>query len=424
MEHESIFNRIKDAKLAINGGLKVRTTPMPMRKAFGEAEYAMLQEAVNFYQNLGADPGYQGTFEQRYCEAFVETLGGGYADAVSTGSGAVFLAIAALSLPKGSEVIVSPITDPGTISAITMNGLKPKLADARPDDYNMGVKQFLDRISPEVSAAVIVHCAGQATDIDQIVEHAQKKNIRIVEDCSQAHGAQIMGRPVGTFGDIAAFSTMYRKIHMTGGSGGVVFSRNRDLFRQALAHADRGKPRWINDFDDRNPETFLYPALNWNTDELSCAIGIASLHRLSSTILRRQAFVSELASLLEDLDTMFTMLPWTPASSPFILPVFIDPDRCNQSKMIVAEALRAEGIDLNPHYRYVVSEWPWLKPFLADDFATPVAVSNRDRSFCLYLNENYGLQEAEDVAAAMLKIHQNWGLPSKKSKQTIPIYAQ
>ena len=424
MELESIFNRVKDAKLAINGGLKVRTKPMPTRMAFGEAEYSMLQEAVHFYQKLGADPGYQGPFEQRYCEAFVETLGGGYADAVSTGSGAVYLAIAALSLPKGSEVIVSPITDPGTISAIIMNGLKPKLADARPDDYNMGVNQFLDRVSPEVSAAVIVHCAGQATDIDQIVQHAQKTNIRIVEDCSQAHGAQIMGRPVGTFGDIAAFSTMYRKIHITGGSGGVVYSRDRDLFRQALAHADRGKPRWINDFDDRNPETFLYPALNWNTDELSCAIGIASLQRLSSTILRRQAFVSELASLLDDLDTMFIMLPWTPASSPFIVPVFVDPDRCNQPKMNVAEALRAEGIDLNPHYRYVVSEWPWLKPFLADDFATPVALSNRDRSFCLYLNENYGLQEAEDVATAMLKIHQNWGLPSKKPKQIIPIYAQ
>lgn len=422
MDIEDLVGRIRDPKPAIEGGQKVRPYPMPTRQAFGKAEYEMLKEAIHFYSNQGADPGYQGPFEQRYCEDFVATMGGGYADAVATGSGAVFLALAALALPKGSEVIVSPITDPGSIAAITMNGLKPRLADARLNDYNMGVEQFLARISPNVSAVLVVHSAGQATNVDRITQEAWKLGIRVVEDCSQSHGAQIMGRPVGTFGDIAAFSTMYRKIHTTGGSGGVVYSRNRDLFRQALAHADRGKPRWLEGFDDRNPETFLFPAMNWNTDELSCAIGIASLRRLRDTIVRRQTFVAELAALIDEMDTMFSMLPWTPASSPFIIPIFVDPNRSNKPKREVAEALRAEGIDLNPHYRYVVTEWDWLKPYLADDFGTPEAVSSRNRSFCLYLNENYGNQEAEDVAVAMLKIQQAWGKPqSSVVRKTISI---
>jgi perosamine synthetase len=423
MDLNDIESRISDLNLAINGGKKIRAKPMPSRKAFGEAEYAMLQEAIRFYQEQGADPGYQGPFEQKYCEDFVDTMGGGYADAVSTGSGAVFLAVAALSLPKGSEVIVSPITDPGSIAAITMNGLKPRLADTRPNDYNMGSEQFLERVNANVSAVLVVHSAGQATDIDQIVIEAKKRNIRVIEDCSQSHGAQFMGRPVGTFGDIAAFSTMYRKIHMTGGSGGVVYSREKDLFRQALAHADRGKPRWAQGFDDRNPEGFLFPALNWNTDELSCAIGIASLKRLPDTILRRQAFVSELAALMDEMDTMFTLWPWKPSGSPFIVPVFVDQSQSNISKEDIAEAIRAEGIDLNPHYRYVVSEWPWLKPHLADDFSTPQALLSRNNSFCLYLNENYGQEEALDIAAAMLKINKVCGLAPKPAKQTIPIYA-
>lgn len=419
---EDLSARIGTPKLAVEGGDKLRQHPMPARRAFGDAEVALLDEAVRFYRDQGVDPGYQGPFEQRYCDDFVNSLAGGYADVVATGTASVFLSIAALALPKGSEVIVSPITDPGTISAIIMNGLVPRLADSRPNDYNMGCEQVLERLGPKVSAVVVVHATGQATDVDRMVAETKGKGIRIVEDCSQSHGAQIMGRPVGTFGDIAAFSTMYRKNHMTGGSGGVVYSRDRDIFRQALAHADRGKPRWIPGFDDRNPEHFLFPAMNWNTDELSCAIGIASLRRLPDTIRRRVAFVSELSALLADMDTMFSPLPWSPADSPFVLPVFVDPSGTGKSKLDVAEALRAEGIDLNPHYRYVVSEWPWAKPYMADDFATPQAVSSRDRSFCLYLNENYGSEEAADVAAAMLKIERAWGKPSVGQKKVIPIH--
>jgi perosamine synthetase len=405
MEGDRVQGRITDLRLAIKGGSPVRAEPMPRRLALGDAELAMLEEAVRECREQRMDPGYQGIYEKRYTDDFVAFMGGGYADAVATGTASLYVSIAALDLPKGSGVIVSPITDPGTISAIILNGLQPRLADTRPNEYNMGSEQVLARLDPNVSAVLVVHAVGQATDVDRIVEIAKERNLRVVEDCSQSHGATINGRTVGTFGDISAFSTMYRKIHMTGGSGGVVYSRDLATFRKALAHADRGKPRWMRDFDDRNPETYLFPALNWNTDELSCAIGIASLRRLRDTIVRRLAFVSELASLLAEFDTIFQLYPWTPCDSPFILPVFVDLERAGKTKMEIAEAVRGEGIDLNPHYRYVVSEWPWVQPYLADAFDVPQARSSRDRSFCLYLNENYGSAEATDIAAALLKVH-------------------
>jgi len=405
MEVAQLERRIGDWRLAVDGGTRVRPKPMPRRLAFGDAETAMLEEAVRVYRADGIDPGYQGIYEKRYTDAFVEMMGGGYADAVATGTGAIFVALAALDLPAGSEVMVSPITDPGTLSAIVLNGLIPRLGDARPEEYNIGVEQVLQRLTPDVSAVVVVHTFGRAAEIDRIAEVSRKQGIRVVEDCSQSHGATLDGRPVGTFGDIATFSTMHRKIHMTGGSGGVVYARDLETFRRALAHADRGKPRWQDDFDDRNPETYLWPALNWHSDELSCAIGIASLSRLGATIARRLAFVADLTALLGGLDTMFRPAVWQPSDAPFVLPVFVDLEQTGRRKTQIAEAVRAEGIDLNPDYRYLASDWPWLRPYLADRFETPNARSSRDRSFCLYLNENYGAEEAADVAAALLKVH-------------------
>jgi dTDP-4-amino-4,6-dideoxygalactose transaminase len=416
MDPADIQARIGDAQLALEGGRPVRARPMPRRFALGGAEVAMLEEAIRYYREKEVDPGYQGPFERLYTDEFAAMMGGGYADSVATGTAAVYLAIAALDLPKESEVIVSPITDPGTISAIILNSLRPRLADARPGDYNMGLEQVLARLSPRVSAILVVHATGQATDVDRLVPEMRERGIRVIEDCSQSHGAQIFGRPVGTFGDIAAFSTMYRKAHMSGGSGGMVYTRDVGIYRNALAHADRGKPRWAEGFDDRNPETFLYPALNWNNDELSCAIGLASLRRLKDTIVRRLAFVSELASMLPEFDTMFSLLPWRPTDSPFIVPVFVDPLRALREKIAIAEAVLAEGIGLNPHYRYVVAEWPWAKKYLVDDFGTPEAVDSRNRSFCLYVNENYGTEEAVDVAAALLKVDRALGIPRRKGR--------
>jgi perosamine synthetase len=396
------------ASLAIYGGEPVRKTPMPPRLALGEDERRMVLEVLDYYAERKVDPGYQGAFEKVYTDAFVEMMGGGYADAVATGTAALYVAVAALDLPKGSEVIVSPITDPGTLSAVVLNGLRPRLVDSTPDSYNVGPKQFAERITPNVSAAIIVHSAGYAAEIDKIVQIAHERGIKVIEDCSQSHFAKHKAKPVGTFGDIAAFSTMYRKAHSTGPSGGLVYSRDLELFRSALVHSDRGKPRWRDDFDDRDPSTYLAPALNHHTDEISCAIGYASLKRLPSTIISRLAFVSDFVARLYDASNVCQAYRFMPTSSPFFYPVIVDVEAITCSKIEFAEAIRAEGIDLNPHYKYMVCEWPYIRPYLADDFDTPNARSIRDRSFNLYLNEKYGEQESRDCVKAIVKVEKHF----------------
>ena len=403
-----------DSQLAIAGGKPVRKKPMPPRIALGSDETAVIQEVIAYYHERGLDPGYQGEFEKRYTEAFVAQMGGGYADAVATGTAALFVAVAALALPEGSEVIVSPITDPGTLSAIILNRLVPRLADSEPDCYSMGVEQFVARITPNVRAVMVVHSIGQPIlDIGAIVKEAHARGIRVIEDCSQSHGAKVGGRPVGTFGDIAAFSAMYRKAHIAGGSGGMVYSRDRDLHNTALAHADRGKPRWRADFSDYDPNCFLFPALNLHTDEISCGIGLMSLKRLQDTIMRRLVFVAELTGRMRDRCKICRPYGYSPSDSPFIHPVIVDVDRITCTKLEFAQAVLAEGIGLNPHYRYLVADWPWLKPYLADAFDTPNARAIRDQSFCLYLNENYSISEASDCTAAIVKVERHFARTRK-----------
>lgn len=389
--------------LAANGGVPVRVEPMPPRLAFGDEELRMVNEVFRYYGETKTDPGYQGHFEQLYCQAFCDALGGGFADAVATGTAAVYVAVCALGLPPGSDVLVSPITDPGSVNAIIHAGMRPKLMDSAPGSYNVGPEQVAARIDENTKAAVIVHSAGQAAEIDAIVEICRAKGVKVVEDCSQAHMARWKGRPVGTFGDIAAFSTMYRKASITGASGGVVYSQDEGLYRMALAWADRGKTPWIPGFDDKDPNQFIVPALNLHTDELSCAVGLASWRRLPQVIEARMAYVKGLDRLAEE-SKLCRPYGWHEGDSPFFYPIVVDTDALPITKSDFARLIAKEGIGLNPHYMYLLADWNYLRAYEADRFETPSARSIRDTSFNLFVNEKYGQREVDDTVAAILKV--------------------
>jgi dTDP-4-amino-4,6-dideoxygalactose transaminase len=146
--------------------------------------------------------------------------------------------------------------------------------------------------------------------------------------------------------------------------------------------------------------------LNHHTDELSCAIGLSSLGSLADTIIRRLAFVADLtAGMLAEIEVC-RPYGYSPSDSPFVYPIFVDTDRVRCTTREFAFALQKEGIDLNPHYEYVVADWPWVGRHLADDFETPNARGVRDRSFAMYLNENYGQREVHDIITALGKIQQ------------------
>ena len=105
----------------------------PARSSLGPNEIKLINNVINYYKKIGSDPGYEGIFEKKLCTQFSKMMGGGYADACSSGTAAAFIAISALNLKKGSEVLISPVTDSGPLNALILLGLKPKLIDSYPD---------------------------------------------------------------------------------------------------------------------------------------------------------------------------------------------------------------------------------------------------------------------------------------------------
>lgn len=391
--------------LAIDGGPPRRATPLPGRRLMGEEELDAVRRLFEESWASGVDFGYQGPHEERYARSFCELQGGGHADAVSSGSAAVFVALAALDLPRGSEVLYSPVTDPGAFSSAVLQGHSPTLADAGPDGFNADPDSIAAALTPRTRAMVITHLGGIPARIDEIAALARSRGVRLVEDCSQSHGALYRGERVGRFGDIAAFSTMFTKNHSTGGCGGVVYTRDESLYWRARGTADRGKPFHVPGSDFKNPCLSLFPALNFNQSELACVIGASTLAKLPATIARRREIVRRLDERLRDSRVLRPApVPPLAAPSPFFHTLIVDASRLRVSKEQFARAAAAEGVTLNPDYRNVVAEWPWARPYLAPDAVTPRASAFRERSVNILFNERFTDGDVDDVAACLLKV--------------------
>lgn len=405
--------------LAMNGGKPVIDFAFPPRSHFGAEEKEAVDRLLQQCIEAGNPPGYNGAMEKQYCQDFSEFMGGGFADAVNSGTASVFISLRALELPLYSEVVVGACTDPGGMMPIPLLNMIPAVADAAPGCYNSGPEQIEACITPLTSAILIAHIGGEPCDMPGIMAVAAKHKLPVVEDCSQSHGARIGGRLVGSFGKLSAFSTMFGKHHCTGGQGAMIFTKDKDLHWKILRYADRGKPFGLTDSAN------CVAALNHNLDEISCAIGIAQLKKLPGIVARRRAFADMLRPGLEKLTTI--KIPVLPAGAEhsywwWRLEVATESIKC--SKEEYCKALAAEGVSLNPDYKSAVPhmmEWyrnrrvfgndsglPWTSPSYKGDAARKFPCPNLMRSissqFNLNICESWGRREAAAMLEAFKKV--------------------
>lgn len=217
--------------------------------------------------------------------------GSKYSIAVSNGTTALDLALIALDLGEGDEVIVTPRTFLASVSSIVNVGATPVFADVSLDTQNITVDSIAKVMSKKTKAIICVHLAGWPCDMFPIMKLAEKNNLFVIEDCAQAHGAQYKGRSVGSIGHIGAWSFCQDKIISTGGEGGMVTTNCRDLWSRMWSYKDHGKS-WESVYEKQHPSGFRWLhdsfGTNWRMTEMQAAIGLIQLGRIKDWNFKRK----------------------------------------------------------------------------------------------------------------------------------------
>lgn len=406
--------------LAIDGGPKACPS-WPARRLFGVAEKQAVMQLFDHSIEKGEAFGYNGPEEEAYCREFAAYLGGGYADAVNSGSSAVYVAIKAVRVPAFSEVICGPISDPGGIMPIALAGCIPIIADAAPGSFNISPESIASRITRRTSAIVVAHIAGIPADMDPIMALARKHKLVVIEDCAQAHAAKYKGRFVGTIGHAGAFSTMFGKHHATGGQGGMVFTKDRETYRWARRFSDRGKP-----FEMKNARGNVVASHNLNLNDLSACIGRAQLKKLPGiAAARRRTAEATIAGCKRCLKTVRIVegLPRTEPSYWFLF-AQLDLARLRVDKATFVKALQAEGVPVGESYLHLFtdadwyrnravfegSDYPWGSPLYKGNpnrvYPTPNIRATDTYTFFIPWHERLTATTARQVLAALKKVEQ------------------
>jgi len=259
--------------------------------------------AVNYWT------GEQGRMFEREYAAY---LGVKHAIAVSSGTAALELALRALGIGPGDEVITTCRTFIASASCIVTVGATPVFADVNLDSQNITAEGICRKITPHTRAIIAVHLAGWPCDMEPILDLARASDLRVIEDCSQAHGARYKGRPVGSMGDVNAFSFCQDKIITTAGEGGLVTTSSDSLWEKAWAYKDHGKSfhavygqkhspgfRWLH-------ESF---GTNMRMTEVQAAVGRIALRHLDEWVTKRRRNADLWKDGLKDLEAVRLTLP-------------------------------------------------------------------------------------------------------------------
>ncbi len=248
-----------------------------------------------------------GELGREFEEKFARYVGTEHAIAVANGTLALDLALRALGVGEGDEVIVTPRTFIASASAITLLGAKPVFADIDRESQNITAGTIASVLSKKTKAIICVHLAGFPCDMQPIMELAKSRGVFVIEDCAQAHGAHYRGRSVGSFGHIGAWSFCQDKIMTTGGEGGMVTTDEKHLWAKMWSYKDHGKS-WEMVHRKNHPPGFrwLHESFgsNYRLTEMQSALGIFQLGRVDEWVNKRRKNAKMINRAVEKLGSV------------------------------------------------------------------------------------------------------------------------
>lgn len=259
-------------------------------------------EAVTNVLRSGRVNQWTGTEVTAFETDYATHLGRSHAVAVANGTVALELALIALGIGSGTEVITTPRTFIASSSAAVLQGAKPVFADVDRDSGNITARTIEPLITPLTRAIIVVHLGGWPADMEAIMALAAHHGVLVIEDCAQAHGAKHKGRPVGSFGEVAAFSFCQDKIITTAGEGGLIALDDEAGWKSAWSYKDHGKG-YDTVFNTEHGPGFRWLhdgfGTNWRMTEIQAALGRLQLSRLDESVAVRNANAMMLRNELE-----------------------------------------------------------------------------------------------------------------------------
>lgn len=245
-----------------------------------------------------------GTECREFEKEFAAWAGTDYAVALANGTLALDVALQAMGIGEGDEVIVTPRSFIASVSTVVNAGAIPVFADVEADTGNLSARTIAPHITDKTKAIICVHLAGWPCDMDEIMALAKQHNLWVIEDCAQAHGAKYKGRPVGSIGHVGAWSFCQDKIMTTGGEGGMVTTNDKALWQKMWEYKDHGK-NYDSIYHKQHPPGFRWLhdsfGTNWRMMEMQAVIGRIQLKKMAEwTNIRTQN-----AKILRDALTQF-----------------------------------------------------------------------------------------------------------------------
>jgi dTDP-4-amino-4,6-dideoxygalactose transaminase len=271
-----------------------------------EASVKVLQSGkVNYWT------GQEGRIFER---EFAQYVGTKHAIALHNGTVAIELALYAMGVGEGDEVITTPRTFIASASAAVMRGARPIMADVDQDSGLITAETIEKVLTPRTKAIIVVHLAGWPADMDPIMELARKHNLWVIEDCAQAHGAKYKGKSVGSIGHAGAWSFCQDKILTTGGEGGMLTLNDDALWSKAWSFKDHGKS-YDAVYNRQHPPGFRWLhedfGTNWRMLEVQSAIGRVILRKLDGWVEKRRMYAHYLSERFRQIPAL--RVPEVPA---------------------------------------------------------------------------------------------------------------
>lgn len=279
----------------------------------------------------------EGPFVREFEQKMSMVSGRKYGIAVSNGTAALEVAMQALNIREGDEVIMPAFTIISCAMAVTKLGAVPVLIDSDPFTWNMKTEEIEAKITDKTKAVMIVHLYGLPVEVDKVLALAKKYNLKVIEDAAEMHGQTYKGRPCGSFGDVSTFS-FYPNKHITTGEGGMVVTDDEEVAERC---------RSLRNLCFRRDTRYIHDEIsdNYRFTNLQAAVGLAQLERLEEFVKRKRAMGRYYTEKLQDIEGLRLPIAKTDYADNiyWVYGLVLEPDIQADNKMI-QKRLAQEGI--------------------------------------------------------------------------------